>query len=81
MKDTTQKMLDQLDAAHDWAFGQTRGGDGTYLTTTDICRVCSLRRHWVDDSQNDIHSDYRFSDGETGKDLSLRQAVARGCAA
>lgn len=80
MKDTTRKMLDQLDAAHDWARGQTYGGSGTRLSRTDLCRVCNLRRHWLDDSQNNIDDQTRFSDGETGEDLSLRQAMARGCA-
>lgn len=80
MKDTTEKMLQQIEAAHDWAEGQVYGGGGTRFTSTDTCLVCSLRCHWLSDSQNGIDSQYRFSDGETDLDLSLRQALARGCA-
>jgi len=79
MKESTQKLLDQIDAAHDWQEGQVYGGGGTKMTSTDVCRVCSLRRHWLSDPQNGIEDSYRFSDGETGQDLSLRQAITRGC--
>lgn len=81
MKETTKKLLAQIEESHDWANGQVYGRGGTSLTSTDTCRVCSLRRHWLDDTQNGIHDSYRFSDGETNADLSLRQAVVRGCAA
>ena len=79
MKATTQALLSKIEAAHDWADGQTRGGSGTLLTRTDTCRVCSLRRHYLSDAQNGIDREYRFSDGETGADLSLRQAVDHTC--
>jgi hypothetical protein len=79
MKDSTQKLLDQIDKAHDWAEGQVFGGSGTQLSSTDNCRVCMLRRHYHSDTQNGIEGEYRFSDGETNEDLSVRQAVARGC--
>ena len=49
MKESTQKLLDQIDAAHDWAEGQVYGGSGTQLSSTDHCRVCSLRRHYSSD--------------------------------
>ena len=80
MKESNQKLLDQIDAAHDWSNGQVYGGRGTELSSTDTCQVCSLRRHWHSDSQNGIRGQYRFSDGETDSDLSIRQAVERGCA-
>jgi hypothetical protein len=80
MKESTRKLIDQIDADHDWQNGQTYGGSGTQLSQTDTCRVCSLRRHWFSDSQNGIEDSYRWSDGETDEDLSLRQAAARGCA-
>ena len=79
MKESTQKILDQISEAHDWQDGQVYGGSGTRLSSTDTCFVCSLRRHWLQDSQNNIGSHYRFSDGETGGDLSMRQALQRGC--
>ena len=80
MKDSTKKLLAQVDDAHDWQLGQAYSGGGTELHSTDVCRVCGLRRHWRNDSQNDIEDEFRFSDSETGDDLTLRQAVARGCA-
>jgi hypothetical protein len=80
MKESTQKLIDQIDAAHDWINGQVWGGGGTRYSSTDTCQVCSMRRHYFSDSQNGVPGNYRYSDGETGADLSLRQAVARGCA-
>ena len=80
MKESTDKLLKVADAAHDWEEGQMRGGSGTQLSGTDTCLVCALRRHYYSDQQNGVAGSYRFSDGETGQDLSLRQAVARGCA-
>lgn len=80
MKDTTKELLSKIDSAHDWQNGQVRGGGGTRYSSTDTCVVCSLRRHYFSDSQNGVSPTYRFSDGETGEDLSLRQAIARGCA-
>ena len=79
MKESTQKLLDQITEAHDWQDGQVWGGGGTKLSSTDTCRVCSLRRHWLSDTQNGIEDQYRFSDGETGDDLSMRQALHRNC--
>lgn len=75
----TRELLEQVDQEHDWREGQTRSHGGTYLERTDTCRICSLRRNWQDDYQNGIYHEYRFSDGETGRDLSLRQAAGRGC--
>jgi len=79
MKASTQKLLDQIEDAHDWAEGQVMAGSGTQQGCTDHCRVCNLRRHWFSDRQNGIDREYRFSDGETDEDLSLRQAAARVC--
>ena len=80
MKNTTRELLNKVKEAHDWNEGQTHGGSGTKMDRTDICRVCSLRRHWSSDTQNGNNGEYRFSDGETNEDLSLRQALQRGCA-
>jgi len=80
MKETTKKLLDEVSAAHDWDEGQTYSNGGTEYHSTDVCRVCGLRRHWQSDRQNGIEDRYRFSDGENGSDLSLRQAITRGCA-
>lgn len=80
MKEATKQMLEEIDGAHDWLGGQVYGGSGTRLSSTDTCRVCGLRRHFFSDSQNGVGREYRFSDGETGEDLTLRQALARGCA-
>ena len=80
MKVATEKLFQAIENAHDWEQGQTRSEGGTRLRRTDTCLVCSLRRHWFSDEQNGILDQTRFSDGETGEDLSLRQAVTRGCA-
>lgn len=80
MKATTKNLLDTIEEQHDWQDGQVYGGGGTIYKSTDTCVVCSLRRHYLSDSQNGIDPNYRFSDGETGEDLSLRQALQRGCA-
>jgi hypothetical protein len=80
MKETTKKLLEAIAEAHDWEDGQAYSSGGTELHSTDTCRACSLRRHYRSDRQNGIESQYRFSDGENGEDLSLRQAAARGCA-
>ena len=79
MKETTKELLSQVDQNHDWDLGDVFSGGGTELHSTDTCRVCSLRRHWEKDQQNGTSSTYRFSDGETGRDLSLRQAASRVC--
>ena len=79
MESKKEDLLRQVDKAHDWTDGQVYGGSGTQLSSTDTCEICSLRRHWFSDRQNGVTGSYRFSDGETNEDLSLRQAVARGC--
>ena len=80
MKATTQKLLDKVEEAHDWQEGQVFSSGGTNFHSTDACLACLLRRHYLSDSQNNVEPHYRFSDGENGSDLSLRQAVQRGCA-
>lgn len=79
MKESTKKMLATIDEQHDWINGQVWGGGGTTLNGTDTCQVCSMRRHFASDRQNGVEGHYRFSDGETDQDLSLRQALDRGC--
>lgn len=79
MKDTTKKLLTQIEETHDWIKGQVYSGGGTEYHSTDVCQVCGLRRHYESDRQNNIPDHYRFSDGEDGADLSLRQAIQRGC--
>lgn len=79
MKKETERILNEIDEAHDWAIGQAWGGGGTLISSTDTCRLCGLRRHYTSDHQNGNDGSYRFSDGETGEDLSLRQAYHRGC--
>ena len=70
-------MLEKVDKEHDWIEGQVYFGNGTEVHSTDICQVCNLRRHYQSDRQNGIEGHYRFSVGE--KDLSLKEAVERGC--
>lgn len=79
MKARTREMLDRIEEAHDWAGGQVYSGGGTEYHSTDTCRVCNLRWHHSSDSQHGVGDEYRFSDGETGADLSLRQAAGREC--
>ena len=79
MKAATEKMREKLNAGHDWEDGQVYGGGGTRLSSTDVCSVCGLRRHWFSDTQNGVEDHYRYSDAETGADLTLRQAISRGC--
>ena len=79
MKDRTQQLLDTLEKDHDWQEGAVYSGGGMVFRSTDTCRICSLRRHYHSDVQNGDDGSYRFSDGETDEDLSLRQAVDRGC--
>ncbi len=79
MKEKTRKMIDELDSEHDFENGQTYSSGGTEYHSTDVCRICGLRRHWRNDVQNGIEDAYRFSDAENGEDLTLRQAVARKC--
>ena len=79
MKESTKKLLNEIEEAHDWLEGQVWSGGGTEYHATDVCQVCELRRHYKSDSQNNVPPNYRFSDGDTGDDLSLRQALAREC--
>jgi hypothetical protein len=74
MKDTTKKLLDQVEANHDWESGQTYGGSGTQLSRTDTCRVCGLKRHWFSDSQNGVEDHYTF-ETINGEKMSLKEAV------
>lgn len=77
MKAETREMLAQVEKAHDWLEGEIHAGNGTETFSTDICRACSLRRHYFNDRNQG--ATFRFSDGVTKKDVSLRQAVLKGC--
>lgn len=77
MKESTRKLLEQVDEEHDWIKGQTYSGGGTEYHSTDECQVCGLRRHYQSDQQNGIEAHYRFSLGDA--DLSLLEALNRGC--
>jgi hypothetical protein len=78
MKESTRKLLDQIDNEHDWLLGQTRSRGGTQLSRTDTCRACLLSRQWLDDRQNGINDDYTFFD-EGNQMISARRARERGC--
>ncbi len=77
MKDSTRKLLETVQDAHDWSEGQMYGGGGTQMRSTDTCRACSLQMHYFSDSQNGVDGEYTFTAGGDG--ISLRQAVERGC--
>jgi hypothetical protein len=77
-KEVTEELLEKVDKMHDWKEGQVHGGRGTYLSRTDVCRICGLQREWVDDRQNGIDDEYSFAD-EYGMPLTLREAAARKC--
>jgi len=78
MKETTRKLLEQVDQEHDWREGKTYSGGGTKLYRTDVCRVCGLQREYVDDRQNNIDGEYTFVDAD-GNEIPLREAAARKC--
>ena len=78
MTDKAASLLEKVDAAHDWQDGQTRGGSGTQLSRTDVCRVCGLKRHWFNDRQNNVHDDYTFTT-HAGADIPLREAATLEC--
>jgi hypothetical protein len=77
-KELTKELLEKVDEKHDWREGRVWGGNGTYLSSTDVCRICGLQRHWESDRQNGIDWEYTFSD-EQGQPLTLREAAAREC--
>jgi hypothetical protein len=78
MKETTGKLLEKIEEEHDWRKGQTWGGRGTYLSSTDVCRVCGLHRQWETDPQNGVHDEYTFSDA-AGNEIPLRWVATRKC--
>ena len=75
--DRYQKLLNTINQSHDWKAGQTYGGSGTVLRSTDVCRICGLRRNFFSDSQNGVDGEYTF-DFE-GDDISLRDAAELLC--
>jgi hypothetical protein len=79
MNQRTKELLEKIDAAHDWACGQTRGGGGDVYTTADTCRICGLERHWSSGSrQNDVPASTTFITSK-GDRITLREAVALEC--
>ena len=78
MKKRTQELLDKINEAHDWQEGQTHGGSGTQLSSTDRCRVCGLARRWFSDRQNGVDGEYTFADSR-GNTLTLREAADWTC--
>ena len=79
MKEETKKLLDDVERAHDWSEGQVYGGGDTY-DSTDECRICGMKKEWNSGSrQNDTTEKYTFTT-LGGEEISLRDAVAQGCA-
>ena len=70
-------MLDAIDEAHDWDQGQTYGGSGTQMSSTDTCRICGLTREWFSDSQNGVEDRYTFE--ARGFKIPLRDVAALEC--
>lgn len=73
----TLELLAQIDAAHDWRAGQTYGGNGTHLSSMDVCRIYGLQRNWCNDRQNGNMSEITYERG--GQVLSLRDAAKGVC--
>ena len=72
-----RKLEAEISTAHDWLEGQTYGGSGTQLSSTDTCRICGLVRQYFSDSQNEVEPHNTYSvEGET---LTVSQAAKRGC--
>jgi len=78
MKPATKKLLKTIDDQHDWCEGQAFGGSGTQLSSTDICRVCGLQRHYFSDQQNSIFGEFTFTD-PSGTEINLREAALITC--
>jgi hypothetical protein len=78
MKDSTKKLLEEVQEAHDWSDGQVYGGGGTRYSTLDTCQACGMTRRWFTDSQNGVGDTYTFT-LQSGESISLRAAVAIGC--
>jgi hypothetical protein len=79
MKETTSKLLEQVDKEHDWRSERPALGGGTHVINVDVCRVCGLRR--IDDEDRDegpSRTEYSFED-QNGHPLTLREAAARKC--
>jgi hypothetical protein len=74
MKDKRKALEEQLAESHDWTCREPHySGIGNELVCTDVCRICGLEKH------TSTHHLTRWHDSETGQDLTLRQAAARGC--
>ena len=75
MNKVTERLLDQVDAAHDWDLGQVWSGGGTQMSRTDHCRVCGLSRSWMTDPQNGVEDRFSFKESDE-LPLPLRDAAA-----
>jgi hypothetical protein len=73
MKDRREALEEKLEEGHDWTISEPRFGQGDELIHSAVCRICGLERH------RSTHHLTRWHDSETGQDLTLRQAAARGC--
>ena len=79
MTDRAKALLDQVDAAHDWACGQTYGGSGDSYASTDTCRICGLARRWDSGSrQNNTPASHTFTTAR-GETVTLRDAARLEC--
>ena len=78
MKDSTKKLLEEVQEAHDWSNGQVYGGGGTRYSSTDTCQACGMTRRWFTDSQNGVSDTYTFA-LQSGESISLRSAADLGC--
>lgn len=72
------ELLDQIDEAHDFEDGQTYGHGGTAMSSTDVCRICGLKRLYFTDSQNGVDSRWTF-ETHCGKEIPLREAAELEC--
>ncbi len=78
MSEKRNELLNTVETAHDWAMGQTYGGNGDVTTRTDKCHICGLVRKWNSGSrQNDVPETDTFV--MDGQELSLRDAAKLEC--
>ena len=73
-----EKLQRQVREAHDWLEGQTYGGNGTQLSSTDVCQICGLTRHYFSDTQNGNDGQLTYS--AEGANITLIEAAKKGCA-
>ncbi len=73
-----KKLIEQVDEAHDWEYGQAYGHGGTAYSCTDTCRICGLNRKYFSDGQNGVRACYTFETMD-GEDVVLRDAAELEC--